>query len=119
MQIKKKLFSSLEKLWLLDLDGTILIHNSHLMGDQNFVTGAKEFLKNIDEKDTVIFLTARSHKYKNLTETFLKEHEIKYEFIIYDMPHGERILINDMKPSGLRTAYSFNLIRDQGFESEQ
>ena len=30
------------------------------------------------------------------------------------MPNGERILVNDIKPSGLKTAYSYNLTRDTG-----
>ena len=30
------------------------------------------------------------------------------------MPTGERILINDIKPSGLRTALAINVKRDEG-----
>ena len=33
------------------------------------------------------------------------------------MPMGERILINDDKPSGLRCAYAIAPKRDQGLES--
>ena len=42
------------------------------------------------------------------------ENQIRYNKIIYDMPNGERILMNDIKPSGLKTAYSYNLDRDIG-----
>ena len=31
------------------------------------------------------------------------------------MPMGERILINDIKPSGLKTAYAINKERDADF----
>ena len=115
MHIDKNVFSNLPKLWLLDLDGTILMHNSHLDDSQEFVPGAIEFLTKIDSSDKIIFITARSSKYKELTESFLNAHNIKYDDVIYDMPHGERILINDIKPSGLVTAFAYNLKRDQGF----
>ena len=33
--------------------------------------------------------------------------------IIYDLPHGERILINDKKPSGLNTAIAISNERNE------
>jgi len=36
--------------------------------------------------------------------------------IIFGLPQGERILINDMKPSGLITAYAINKNRDEALE---
>ena len=33
-----------------------------------------------------------------------------------DIPFGERILLNDMKDSGLKTAYAINLKRDEGLD---
>jgi len=42
--------------------------------------------------------------------------KIRYNFIIFDLPFGERILINDIKPKkNLKTAISINLKRDFGF----
>ena len=43
---------------------------------------------------------------------------IRFDQIIYDLPFGERILINDAKPSGLKTAYSVNTVRDAGISLE-
>ena len=111
--------STLPHTWILDLDGTLLKHNGYLIdGVDSFLPGAKEFLQNIAENDYVIFLTSRNELYKDMTESFLKEHRIRYNNIIFGIPYGERLLINDYKPSGLQTSYGINVIRDDGIKSE-
>ena len=42
----------------------------------------------------------------------MKNNNIRYDDIIYNAPYGERILVNDKKPSGLRTAIAVNTDRD-------
>ena len=76
--------------------------------------GVIEFFNTISEDDKIIILTARSSEYKEETEEFLIQNKIRFDYIIFDLPIGERILINDEKPSGLKTAYAYNLIRDKG-----
>ena len=40
--------SSLGKTWILDIDGTIVKHNGYKIdGEDSFLPGAEEFLKNI------------------------------------------------------------------------
>ena len=105
--------SALGKTWILDIDGTIVKHNGYKVdGIDTFLPGAKEFLKNIPNNDKIIFITSRSLEYKEITEKFLIENGIIYETIIYELPYGERILINDKKPSGLKTSLAFNTERD-------
>lgn len=105
--------SSLGHTWILDLDGTIVKHNGYKIdGHDTFLEGAEEFLKSIPEGDMIIFLTSRKLEYKELTETFLGEHGIIYNHIIYEAPYGERILMNDDKPSGLKMGYAVNGVRD-------
>ena len=36
----------------------------------------------------------------------------QYNFIIFNAPYGERILMNDDKPSGLRMGVAINIKRD-------
>ena len=48
---------------------------------------------------------------------FLHNNEIRYDIIINNAPYGERILVNDMKPSGLITALAFNSSRDKFFNT--
>ena len=44
---------------------------------------------------------------------FLKTHGLRYDYLLCDMPMGERILVNDDKPSGLKTAYAVSKKRDE------
>ena len=43
---------------------------------------------------------------------YLKKNNIRYDAILYNAPYGERILINDAKPSGLCTSVAINTRRD-------
>lgn len=112
--MEKIILSQLAKTWILDLDGTIVKYSGHKTdGYDTFLPGAKEFLLSIPREDFILFITARSEKYKEQTISFLKEEGIKYNQIIFGVPLGERILMNDTKPSGLKTAYAVNLKRNE------
>ena len=105
--------STLGKTWILDLDGTIVKHNGYKIdGKDTLLSGAKEYLDELPKDDRIIFLTSRKEEYREMTLEFLKENEIRYDDILFDMPYGERIVVNDRKPSGLDMAFSFNLERD-------
>lgn len=109
--------TTLPKTWLIDLDGTILKHNGYKENEEKLLPGVKDFWKNqIHKKDTVIIITARSKDLKNETCLFLQENGLSYNQIIFDIPVGERILINDRKDSGLKTAYAVNLNRNRGLQ---
>ena len=112
MSDDKIALSSLPKTWLIDIDGTIVKHNGHLNGEDELLSGVLEFFVKIPSGDTIIFLTSRSQSYESQTISFLQKHGIRYDKIIFDLPFGERILVNDKKPSGLKTAYAINKERD-------
>lgn len=114
--MNKLTLSSLGHTWILDIDGTIVKHNGYLIdGGDSFLPGAEAFLKSIPSQDMVIFVTSRKEEYRGLTEDFLQGHGIRYDHIIFGIPYGERILINDDKPSGLITGIAVNLSRNQDF----
>lgn len=105
--------SSLRHTWILDLDGTIVKHNGYKIdGADSFLPNAKEFLESLPKDDVIIFMTSRTENEKQLTEKFLNSNAIKYDQILYNIPYGERILINDQKPSGLCTAIAISEKRD-------
>lgn len=54
--------------------------------------------------DKIIIVTSRKAEYREETVRFLRNHEIRYDMILFDMPMGERIVVNDRKPSGLDMA---------------
>ena len=75
--------------------------------------GVKDFFDQIDKDDKIILLTAREGKYLEDLKKFLKENNIRYDYLLTDMPIGERILINDNKPSGLIMGHVINKKRDE------
>ena len=119
MKKNKLTLSTLGHTWIFDLDGTIVKHNGYLLdGQDTLLPRALEFLHNISEKDMVVIITSREEKYRELTETFLKNNNIRYDYIIFTAPYGERILVNDDKPNGMKTSYAVNTQRDMWCELE-
>jgi len=113
MESNNLVLSPLGHTWILDLDGTIVKHNGYKIdGVDTFLPGAKEFLNQIPEEDLIIFLTSRTDEYKGITLKFLSDNQVKYHHIIFNAPYGERILVNDDKPSGLHCSVAVNLTRD-------
>ncbi len=111
--------SPLGHTWILDLDGTLVKHNGYLVdGKDTFLCGALEFLRAIPEKDMILFLTSRTKEASQMTEQFLQENNVRYDQIIYGAPYGERILVNDQKPSGLKTAVAVNTVRNVCMKDE-
>jgi hypothetical protein len=105
--------STLGHTWILDLDGTFFKHNGYKVdGCDKFLDGAESFLKNIPRTDMVIFITSRTDDVKESTVRFLHEHGIHYDSIIFNAPPGERILVNDNKPSGLKMSIGISTQRD-------
>lgn len=60
----------------------------------------------------IIFLTSRKEECRKLTENFLKSNGVRYDHIIFEAPYGERILINDDKPSGLKMSIALGGTRN-------
>jgi hypothetical protein len=109
--------SNLQKTWLLDLDGTIVKHNGYKTGKDELLPGAREFLEAIPEDDFIFILTARKKEYRAITERFLLEQGIRYNELLFDIPIGERIVLNDRKPSGLKMTCAVDCKRDEGLEN--
>ncbi len=109
--------SKLDHTWILDFDGTLVVHNGYKTGEDEFLPGAKAFLQAIPKDDFVLIITAREKEAREKTEKFLAKHNIRYNEILFGMPMGERILINDNKPSGLQCAYALTPSRNQGLEN--
>ena len=106
-------FSTLSKTWILDVDGTLVKHNGYKIdGHDTLLPGVAEFFAKLPADDCVILLTARPNEQLPALKRFLAEHHLRYTHLIAECPLGERILINDAKPSGLRMSYAIDKKRD-------
>lgn len=113
--MKELVLSPLGHTWFLDLDGTLVKHNGHLTdGRDSLLPGAGALLAQIPAGDLVVIVTSRGESHRAATEVFLVGSGIRYDHIIFGAPFGERIVVNDAKPSGLRTAVSVSVSRDEG-----
>ena len=105
--------STLPKTWILDLDGTLVKHNGYkLDGKDTLLAGVKEYMESIPDEDYILILTSRTDEYRKMTLEFLEENGIRYNEIIFNIPMGERIVVNDRKPSGIDMAVAINTDRD-------
>lgn len=106
--------STLPKTWVFDLDGTLLKHNGYKIdGVDTVLPGAFEYLNCIPQEDKIVIFTSRTDEYRQMTLDFLKENDIRYDEIMFNMPMGERIIVNDRKPSGIDMSIAINIDRDE------
>ena len=109
--------SPLKHSWVLDFDGTLVKHNGYKTGKDEWLPGAEEFLRSIPEGDLVILLTAREEGARERTLEFIRNAGVRIDHVFFEVPMGERILINDTKPSGLVCAHAVTPSRNQGLEN--
>lgn len=111
--------SSLPHTWLIDIDGTIAVHNGYFLdGTDTLLNDSAEFIRTIPQKDRIILLTSRKEEFREKTEQFLAKNGIRYDEILFGLPTGERILINDDKPSDICMSYAVRLKRNCGIQVE-
>jgi uncharacterized HAD superfamily protein len=107
--------SCLPKTWLIDIDGVIFKHNGYKQDGEHLLPDVKEFWQQqLSKDDFIVLLTARTEDMREATLSLLDRYGLHYDVAIFGVPKGERICINDKKPSGLLTAHAVNLFRDEG-----
>ena len=106
--------STLPKTWIFDLDGTLFKHNGYKIdGCDTLLDGVKEYISGIPERDYILILTSRTDEFRDMTISFLQDNGIRYDQILFNIPMGERIVVNDRKPSGIDMAFAVNSDRDK------
>ena len=107
----------------LDIDGTLVKHEnpsktslpSHKM---EVLDGTIEKLLEWNKKGyTIILTTGRRESNREVTVKQLQESGIFYDHLIMGIGRGPRVVINDIKPDGMITAYSVNVIRNEGIKN--
>jgi uncharacterized HAD superfamily protein len=112
------------KTYFMDIDGTIVEnlswedlekYNDDPYFIQMLLPGVEHFFIRLQKEDIVIFTTARSEKFREMTERTLKFHNIKYKLLIMDLTSGERYLVNDTPNMLYHKSIAINVLRNQGF----
>lgn len=86
----KSLYGKNKKAFALDLDGTLVKHNSYkLEGHDKFLPGQRCFLPISGLENKVAFIVYWTEKYKAITEAFLCGFGNRYDAIVYCAPYGE------------------------------
>jgi len=107
--------------FFLDIDGTIVPNMDwnelkKAREDPEFVQplldGVRHFFVSLPDSDIVIFTTARTEDYRELTERTLKHHEIQYKCMLMGLL--PRILINDTPNMLYQKAIGINVLRNSG-----
>lgn len=111
-----ELSTNLGHTWFIDLDGTILNHNGYLNGNDDLLPGVKELWASIPEGDYIVITTGREEEYKESSLKILTDNGLRFDHAIFGLPLGERIVVNDLKPEGLKTAVAWNVERNKGFD---
>jgi ribonucleotide monophosphatase NagD (HAD superfamily) len=107
-------YPKLKKTWIFDLDGTLVVHRGYENGQDVLLDGITELLAKIPKTDMVVIITGRPEKDRKVTINNLDNLGIRYDHIIFDAGQGARIVVNDTKPSGYKTAHSFCVSRNAG-----
>ena len=106
------------KTWFFDLDGTLVRHNGFKdqIGEQ-LLPGVTEFMQQyVRDKDCVILTTGRTAEQAEMAKEILRQNNIRFDLCITNLPYGSRTVVNDIKPSGMLTAFSINVVRDEGLK---
>lgn len=106
---------------ICDIDGTLIKHHGNLsqqlLKEPELLPGTLEKLNEWDRKGyQIILLTGRKESMRKITEEYLSKMGIFYDKLIMGVTSGERVLINDNKPSGQKTAFAVCIERNEGLK---
>lgn len=111
-----------DKTLFLDIDGTLVEHvnpsiSSSPNHKMNVLSGTIDKLLEWNKKGySIILTTGRRESNREMTVKQLQEAGIFYDQLIMGIGRGPRVVINDIKPNGMITAYSINLERNKGIK---
>ena len=106
-----------------DLDGCVFKHHGDitaiLSNTYELLPGVQStFMKWGKQGYTVVLTTGRPESLRDLTNQQIFDAGLFYHHLIMDLPRGQRVVINDVKPGRKgETAACINLGRNRGMEN--
>ena len=107
------------KTLFIDIDGTLFEHKGTFsniaLSESTLLPNAREKMDEWCSKEyRIILTTARRESLRNRTESELQRLGVPYDCLIMGISKGQRVVINDRRPSGDDTAFAINIDRDTG-----
>jgi len=103
----------------VDLDGVIVLNSAQFSdpkwGTTEGITENIEVLNRLHQtgKVHIVITTARSEAFRDITSQQLSRLGVQYDSIIFGLPHGKRIVVNDYAPSNpFKSCDSINIRRN-------
>jgi hypothetical protein len=112
----------MKKTLFIDIDGVLIVHKgnltSQILSHPELIPGTIEKLNKWEaDGHKIILTTGRKESIRDLTEKQLLSLGIFYDQLVMGLPRGERIVINDKKPTGdEKTARGIELQRNSGIK---
>ena len=106
-----------------DIDGCIFRHRGDIIkiltGPRELLPGVQEAFKQWCHKGyTIILTTGRPESSRSSTVQQLRHSGLFFNHLIMDLPRGQRVIINDIKPPAIEmTAACVNIERNKGLEN--
>jgi hypothetical protein len=114
----------MRKTVFLDIDGCIFNHPGNFIDitmeaeNNKVLPWVMSMFSNWEVEGTCIVLTTgRKECQREATEKQLLSHGLFWDRLIMGLNNGPRIVINDRKRDGTKTAFAVNLDRNEGMES--
>jgi len=103
----------------IDIDGTLFKHQGTFsdicMKEATLLPNVREKMNEWCAKEyKIILTTARRESMRSITEMQLSRLGVPYDILVMGISKGHRIIINDRRPSGDKTAFAINVGRDHG-----
>lgn len=106
-----------------DIDGCIFMHHGGIVeilsNASELLPGVKEKFKQWGDKGyTVILVTGRPESSRVFTEQQIHDAGLYYHHLIMNLPRGQRVIINDIKPDQtIKIAECINIERNEGMKN--
>lgn len=106
-----------------DLDGCVFKHHGDITevfaNPYKILPGVMNVFRQWAHKGyKVVITTGRPESMRDFTEQQMREAGLYYHNLIMDLPRGQRVIINDIKPGNKgKTAACVNIERNKGMEN--
>jgi hypothetical protein len=111
---------SLAVTYFMDVDGVVTIHEGKGASNQwtTCPTLAPDVVEWFDEAERrgayIILTTSRKESCRTTLEELLHYLGLFWDALIMGLPHGPRVLVNDVKSDGSQSAFAVNVPRNEG-----